>query len=322
MTGSGPRIKFLIAAYRSPAAAERLADRVGQIPSSSVRIQWDIAHHGSASGLSGRHELAFTREPYGWGGWGQVEGLLGSMYAIERDAFDWLVVLTGSDYPIRPVSELQSMLSSTEHALFLQTPEGGTVLPPQGPMREWSYLQRRYFCHYRWFPQTAWARLGTRGQRAISKAAQQSLHLVRRGNGPFVQRRPRGFSPALAWRARSHPFTDARPCRKGSDWFALSRPVFDDLVRRSREDSALAEYYRHTYIPSESYFHTLLLPRWEDENAGVNLHYRRFTVSSAHPDTLTMDDLGVLASSGQYFARHFDPTDIELFDTIDREFLG
>ena len=170
MTTGEPRIKFLIVSHRAPEAVDRLADRVSVIPGSSVRIQWDVAHRESAAGLNGRYELAFTREPYGWGGWGLVQGVPGSMYAMKHDSLDWLVLLTGSDYPIRPLSDLQSMFANTEHAAFLQTPEGGTVLPHHGPMREWTYLQRRYFCHYRWFPQRA---CDDSARRANARSAKQ-----------------------------------------------------------------------------------------------------------------------------------------------------
>jgi hypothetical protein len=95
----------------------------------------------------------------------------------------------------------------------------------------------------------------------------------------------------------------------------------DDLIERSRAEVALRSYFERTYIPSESFFHTLLLPEWENRNAGVNLHYRRFRDGSSHPDVLHVDDIPEMRASGQYFARHFDPVDTVTRDVIDERLL-
>jgi hypothetical protein len=137
-----------------------------------------------------------------------------------------------------------------------------------------------------------------------------------------VQRRPRNaFSPGLGTRVRNPPFTDARPCRKGSDWFALSRRVFDDLMDEIRRAPELVEHYRHTFCPTESFFHTLLLPRWNDTNAGHSLHCIRFVGERPHPETVTASELDRVITSRAFFARKFDPADRALLDRIDAELL-
>jgi hypothetical protein len=122
-------------------------------------------------------------------------------------------------------------------------------------------------------------------------------------------------------RVRRAPFTAAMPCRKGSDWFALAREVYDDLVQRVEGAPELVEYFRHSYCPNEAFFHTLLLPHWAERNAGVNLHYLRFDGTAAHPDVLTDDDWDAICSSGRYFARKFDGSSGPLLDRLDSQAL-
>jgi hypothetical protein len=135
-----------------------------------------------------------------------------------------------------------------------------------------------------------------------------------------VQRRPGSvFSPGVGVRTRAHPFTADRPCRKGSDWFLMSREVFDDLLDQMASSPELIEHFRHCYCPNESFFHTILLPRWETVNAGRNLQYIRFVGASAHPKTLRSADWPAIVASDAFFARKFDAADTALLDQIDRE---
>jgi Core-2/I-Branching enzyme len=211
-------------------------------------------------------------------------------------------------------------LASTPHLLFLQTPKGGTV-PPPAKHAELTYLQERYFYRYFWTPRRSWALLSPNMQRIAAAGLQRAVHAFPSGNVVRVQRRTRGFSPAIAFRARHHPFAPTRPCRKGADWFVLSRPVFEGLQARTRAAPELVRYFRRTYIPTESFFHTVLLPTWESQNAGTNLHHRRFS-GGPHPDVLTEDDFAELRTSGQFFARKFDSSSAGLLNRIDRKLLS
>jgi hypothetical protein len=156
----------------------------------------------------------------------------------------------------------------------------------------------------------------------VEAGAQRVARAVASQERVWVQPRPRGFSPGFGRRVRTHPFTAERPCRKGSDWFALARPVYDDLVAQLVAERALVEHFRHTYHPNESVFHTLLLPRWEAANAGHNLHFRRFLPGRLHPELLRDADWDAMAASGRFFARKIDPADGTLCDRVDRELLG
>jgi hypothetical protein len=159
-------------------------------------------------------------------------------------------------------------------------------------------------------------------QRAVSRGAKVTVKSFSRSSRHLIQRRPRGFSPGLGVAVSEHPFSAQRPCRKGSDWFALSRAVYDDLLHETRRSPELLAYFRRTYMPTEAYLHTLLLSKWGQENAGSNLHFARFTPTGAHPDTLTDDDFDELVGSREFFARKFDAGAAGLADRIDRERLS
>ncbi len=315
------RIQFLVAAHRDPEFVWRLCARLLDAPDAAVAVQWDCAHGLPVPPPGLPVTLMPTRAPCEWGGGPQLDALLDSLRALERADFDWLVVLSGQDYPIRPMPELAAFLEATPCSLFLEAPEGGPVPAPPAEHGEWAHLQDRYFYRYRWVPQRLWAKLGLLNQRIVSNAMQRVVRWLVPGGAVRVQRRPRGFSPAVGIRTRRHPFTPERPCLKGSDWFTISRPVVDDLLDHVRREPALVEYFRHTYCPNESFFHTVLLPEWEAKNAGSNLQYHRFAPNRAHPDVITEADRDELVASRAFFARKFDPEDTAVVDRIDRELL-
>jgi hypothetical protein len=315
------RIQFLIAAHRDPALLIRLCERLLTAPDAAITVQWDRA----SPPLTLPHALGVaqrvTRAPCEWGSGAQLDAMLDSLRALAEAEFDWLVVLSGQDSPIRPLTELDDLLAHTSHRLFLDAPAGGRV-PLPAAHTEWTYLQDRYFYQYHWVPQRWWAKLPPGAQRIMSGGMKRVIGSGSQGRRMRVQRRTRTLSPALGIRAREHPFTPDRPCRKGSDWFVISRPVFDDLRKQIDEDLELVQYFRRTYLPIESLVHTVLLPTWEDQNAGHNLHYRRFVPGRAHPEFLDDSDWGDFVAGGAFFARKFGPGSTELLDRIDRELLA
>jgi hypothetical protein len=264
-----------------------------------------------------------TRRPSEWGSGGQLDAVLDSFTSIASEPFDWLVVLSGQDYPVRPVEELAELFAATPHQLFLDTSRNGVVYPPPPGRDALTYAQERYFYRYRWLPASAWSRFGPRARRSLGAGSQRLARLLSSSGALRVQRRPENrFSPGLGVRARRHPFTTDRPCRMGSDWFAIARPVYDDLLEQMARSPDLVEHFRRTYLPTEAFFHTFLLPRWDAQNAGHNLHYLRFVGSRAHPEMVSDDDWAELVDSGAYFARKFDATHTALLDRIDRVLLS
>lgn len=316
------RLHFLVVAHRDPVLVARLCERLLTVPDATITLQWDRAAGVPSLPTGLEVDRRITRAPCEWGSGAQLDAMLDSLRSLVTSSFDWLLLLSGQDYPIRPMHDLVEFLTSTSHLLFLETPAGGTVKPPTAHDAKWTYLQDRYFYRYRWVPQRTWSRLSPSAQRFVAAGMQRAVRGLAPRRSFRVQRRPRGFSPALGTRTREYPFTPLRPCRKGSDWFAISRPVFDDLLEQIEASPDLVRYFRRTYLPIESFFHTLLLPTWESNNAGHNLHYRRFIEGRSHPEILDEDDWEQFVASGGFFARKVDATSSALLDRIDRELLG
>jgi hypothetical protein len=233
-----------------------------------------------------------------WGDGSQLDMHL-RCYAwlLERVEFDWVVLLSGQDYPIRPLADVERDLGAAPFDGFVQ---GEPVAPPPWSRDAADEFARRYYYRYRPI-----APPRPRIRRAIG-AARPLLTLREMPAGPMLGRRT------------SSPFSAALPCRRGSDWVTLSRRAVAALDGAARSRPALVRHYRRTLVPTESFAHTLL-----HATPGLRLSAdtRRFSAWSAgahRPGVLGLGDLDRMLASGADFARKFDMgADAAVLDALD-----
>ena len=316
------RVHFLVLAHEHAPAVWRLADRLAAEPGASVSVHWDSSTSAPLAPPGLDVVVHSSPAPSGWGTGAQLDAAIAALRSVAGQPFDWLVLLSGSCYPIRPPAQLAAFLDTTPHLAFLETHAHGPVPPPTDTSEPLTYLQRRYFVRYRWVPTWLWRRLPAPAAHGAEVALQRSVRACTPEREVWVQRRPRAGAPGIGRRIRRHPFSATRPCRTGSDWFALARPVYDDLLAQLAAEPALVEHFRRTFCPNEALFHTLVLPRWEHANAGHNLHHRHMGPTEPHPTVLRDADWDAMVASGRFLARKFDPADRRLLDRIDHELLG
>jgi hypothetical protein len=223
--------------------------------------------------------------PIEWGHGSQLAAVLRALrWVRERADFDWLVLLSGQDYPIRPVAEIEASLAAAEVDAFIQT---APVAPLRLPRRGVDEFARRY--RYRWRPLP---------ERLVATVARAD---------PLVQvrRLPSGAYAGFPARPPLEPF-------HGSDWFTLSRRAVDAVLGAP---PAVADHFLHTIVPTEAFVHTVLA------NSGLRLsgdnrRYAAFAGGAANPCVLGRADLDAVLGSGGDFARKFD--DLAVLDEIDR----
>jgi hypothetical protein len=303
-----PRVAYLITSYTLPDQVLRLAAtlRTGS-PSA-----WIVVHHDDRRcGLpvTELDALGVDRlvppSAVAWGEFSQLTMVLRCLgWLLERGDFDWLVMLSGQDYPIRPVAEIEHSLAIAEVDAFIEVrlcerPAFGAAIDE---------FAGRY--HFRWW------KMPFRLAPAILRAANRTGQVVR------VRAMPSGMWVGV--RALRDPFGSELACHRGSDWFTLSRAAVQAVARFMARRERLLRYYRRTLIPTESFVQTILandgsLRLWGD--------IRRYVVfdqpNLAGPRVLTTDDLEPILASGSDFARKFDQTvDRAVLDEIDRRVHG
>jgi core-2/I-Branching enzyme len=146
------RIAYVISAYKNPGHLSRLVHRLHTGPESSFVVHIDSktdeqTFHQFRDGLSDLEGIRFLpRHACHWGGFGHVRASLKGIDDIvtSGDDPDYVVLLSGGDYPIKPNAYIRDFLARGEGRSFLMH----FPLPTQS----WSRggLDRLSQWHLRW----------------------------------------------------------------------------------------------------------------------------------------------------------------------------
>jgi core-2/I-Branching enzyme len=297
------RVAYVIMSHANPAQVLRLAQRLRSgSPDSTVVIHHDDRHSrldDAALEALGGVELIRPSTGVRWGWASQLDVVLRCLERLLADVrFDWMVMLSGQDYPIRPLIDIERDLATGPYDGYV---EGIPVARPawtRGPTDQFS---ARYYYRYR--PVRNPGRLL---RRAVTAAR------------PLLLLRDMPWGTLLGRRCAA-PFSPTLPCRSGSDWFSLSRRAVETVVRAARSQPELVRHYRSTVLPTESFPQTVL---YAEPGLRLSGDFRRFTSWShgdLHPRVLRVADLDEILASGADFARKFDMTvDSRVMDELDR----
>jgi hypothetical protein len=231
---------------------------------------------------------------------------LGAARWLQRNRpVDFVVTLTGQDYPIRPIPDLHAALRESGDGLMEHFP----VLRPGG---NWPIREGRARYLYSWHDLAP-----------LTPTAKNRLRPLLLLN--FVQPLLR-FNVAydnlrVGVRARS-PFRNGFSCWGGSFFTNLSWRSVEHVLARS-EERPIIEWARRSLLIEEAFFQSILLSAGRFTFANRSGRYYDFS-SARHgsPATLTAKELPVAVGSKEFFARKWDPhCGPEVFDRLD-ELIG
>jgi hypothetical protein len=231
-------------------------------------------------------------------------------WALENLKFDWFVNLSGQDYPIKPLAEMEQFLAAT--------PYDGFVLAKPVEKCQWHTGIGRYY--YRYFDLPKVRGVG-RLRRHLRDRQRRELE---RGNAYPRFAIPGNLHGPRKIGIRPHrlPFGDDFRCYFGSAWWTLSRRTLESMSRTIRQRPDLVRHYhRSLWAPTESFFATLAL---NDPSLNICTATDKRFISwsdpaSGRPDVLTVADWDRLMASDAFFARKIDgSTDTTLLDRLDQ----
>jgi hypothetical protein len=274
-------IAYLVMSYTRPELVRRL---VARLRGGVVAVH----HDPRFVALGDVDALLVPPTPVEWGHGSQLAAILRSLAWLREHEWNWLVLLSGQDYPVRPVAAIEADLLAADVDAFIRH----KPIPPRvlrrGAVDEFA---RRYT--YRW--------------RKIK--ATGTFNFARLD--PFLQVRTLPSGTYLGLPARP-----PLPVFHGSDWFSLSRRAVDAVLAAP---DAVVDHFLHTIIPTEAFVHTVLA------SSGLRLadDHRRYAVfeapSSPSPRVFGLGDVDEVLASGADFARKFE--DERVLDAIDRRIL-
>lgn len=216
-------------------------------------------------------------------------------------AYDWLVYLSGQDFPTLPVARAEAFLAASPADGYLTWWDAFQPVNPWGRRRQ-GILRYRY--QYRRAP--GWTAPLLRLLRGVN-GLQRLVHVHLT------------YGPNVGLRARRTPFDDGRICYAGSQWSTLRRAAVELLRERVRAERELVAWYERTICSDESLVQTILVGSGRFRLVDDNLRYVDVRGSrDGRPRTLTAADFDEITSGRYHFARKFDrAVDARILDRLE-----
>lgn len=304
------RVCYLIQSHRLPAQVARLVRTLSAgSPGCLVHVSHDEAGDPLDPALGHLPGVHVQAARGGYGDFTHVRRYLEAVDWVVRSGHqvDWVVNLTGQDYPLRPVAEAEADLAAGGFDGYL---EWFDALDPAsshwGPRRSRS---RYHFRHRRLV--------------ALSPAARRRLRPLQAVNlvQPLV-RLHTSYGLTLGVRTRS-PFGPGFRLYGGSAYSSLSWPCVAHLRDFCARRPDVVRHYAATLSPEESIFQTILVNSGRFRLANDCRRYFDFSGSAFnHPRVLGPADLPRALASGADLGRKFDgERDPSVLDLLDEHVL-
>lgn len=300
------KIAYLLMAHKQPSQVARLVTILDGHGRSDFYIHVDarsttFMNSPSVDVIREKSNVVFVtdRVPVYWGGYSVVEATLRLLRrAVETNRFDYAVLLSGQDFPIKSNGYVDSFFELHAGKEFISY----TSLPPQVPYWGPSIMER-IECYWwvdevrRLFEATGSMRLqkwGWGGYRRLTSSIYRRL--------PSLKRK---FLPGMT------PYG-------GATWFAISFLCARYVLDYVREHPEYCKFFRHTLVSDELFFHTLILnSKFRGNVVSDSLRFTEWEAGASSPRVLTLVDFDRLVQSDTLFARKIEmPSSAELLEKL------
>lgn len=298
------KIAYLILAHNNPQHLRRLVGAVTS-PSSVCFIHIDKKSTISDFLPMASENVVLSDKRLGvyWGDFSMVEATLVLIRKALADPrhFDRLVLLSGTDYPLRSVSTIENFFSRHASDEFINLVQ----MPAEAERKPLYRLANFCPCVNTPLPVRLLARI------------------IRR----------LGMSYTWHYRTYQEYFGHLIPYA-GDQWWALSRAACQHIEAFIEQQPKLVGFFKNTAFPDEMFFQIILGNSSFLPNIRRNVTYADWRIEGSHPAWLSeqhLDDLFSLdlsfkpedwyGAGEMLFARKFQDADASLVDSVDRRIL-
>lgn len=291
------RVAYLITAYGEWKHLERLVAALDD-PEVGFFIHIDAKSavpEGLTERLAARGNVVFApRRKVWWGGWSHTAAMLSLMELAAAGEWDYCVLLSGADYPVR-----------SNRVIFETLARGGEFINAVPGFRPGKPESR---VRYYWFDGF------DRRRKTLKTFLFRSAEIVLRG---------------LGIRKRRYPF---RTIYSGIVWSALSMACVRYILEYVRTHLRFVRFFRTAQVPEEMFFQTVIGNSPFAAGIRGTLTFMDWDHPSASPPRITAEGLWRLAPGVEHrhpatgrsyerlFARKFDDRSGTILDKIDAEF--
>jgi hypothetical protein len=235
--------------------------------------------------------VVFTRGPkVYWAGWSTVDAYLRLIRTATSFVFDYYVLISGADYPIRPNSFLYNQLST-----------GGEFINIIQGFSEHKSESRIKYYYFDGFD-----RRNTRSIKTV-------FFLLLEGIGK------------LFFQKKTHPF---KQIYHGSTWWALTHDCLLYVLDQTGSNKEYERFYKTCWDPDESIFQTIIGNSPFLSKCKTNITYTDWSsepapalINQSHIDLFkrNIEFQDAYGTYTPFFARKFDDNSAKIVELIDKK---
>jgi hypothetical protein len=316
------RVCYYLQTHTRPAQVNRLVELIKAGSQDSVVL---ISHDASRPPLDVARLRAmpgvhvFTEEGR-YGDFSHVDRYFAAVDWLDANGieFDWLENISGQDFPLRPIAEIERTLAQTSADGFMfyapvfpeLTPDGADAGAGRALCAPWDAAMRYQYRHF-WF-----GRPSVTKQRWLRPL--MALNLVQ----PWV-RLSLAFSTVGLRRRRTRCSEDFI-CYGGRFFCTLSAAAVHYARDYARDNPEAVAFFRTLLAPEEVFLQSVLVNSGKFCFEPDSRRYIDMTASrNNHSKTLGTADLDAMLASGAHWARKFDPEhDATVIDLLEQRIRG
>jgi hypothetical protein len=308
------RIAFVVQTHTNPAQIRHLMRTLNAGCPDRLLV---LSHNGDLDNVKSiAHEqsvdVLLSGSASARGRFGLVQSYLNALSWLEAQSmsYDWLIHMSGQDYPVAPLRTLREFLQASPYDGFFHYFDPFDRDDAGREPMNWAATEGsdRYLFQYRL--------LRSKAGLPIRAAAWLPRHLLARTR---AYRLHTGFGLMLGVSSADLPFSERMKCYAGSFWQIINKRCVEAILDEDARNRKLRDYYRAVILPDESYTQTILLNRPGLNLSSRDLRYYSFAGQRrGQSKTLQIGDLGKVLGSKYFLARKFDTSkDPAILDYVD-----
>jgi hypothetical protein len=280
------KVAHILLVHQYPLQVERLINSM-QYPDSvfflHVDLKTDITPYLHLKNYPSVYFIENRIKVY-WGGFSQIKAIINSIQHIVSNAikFDYINLVSGQDYPIKPIDSFFSYLEANPNKCFMEfvLPGDNWLIEAQKKLNTYNFVDMSF-----------------KGQYFLERVCKLIL----------PKRKPPGNYVIVG---RSTWFTmDIATAQYLLDRFKKPDPFINFFKYCWGSDEILF----HTLLYNSPY---------KDKMVNNNLRYIEWVEGKARPEIFTVEDAGALTKSNAFLARKFDMSeDAAILDYVDQNLL-
>lgn len=233
--------------------------------------------------------VSIKRIPVWWGGWSHQQAIINLLVEAAKYNFDYYLLLSGSDYPIRSFDYLFKVLN--EGGEFINILKGFQAHKPEARIK---------YYYFDFFDRRNSSSLRTKLFSLVERKLKKVCHKT------------------------SYPFNEIY---HGTTWWALSNQCIRFVLDHLKENPNFISFFKTSWCPEESLFHTIIGNSQFFDHCRGNLTFQDW--SSSNPSIINKNHLDILSNQLQHqsvygtytpvFARKFNDNSQDIIKIIDRK---